>query len=273
MRRMNYAALASLAGLLAFSTGLHAQKNELTILHVNDTHSHIDPVRGGVDDGKGGVIERAAFIDEVRRQEGEKNVLLLHGGDFDQGTSYFTVLKGDMEVSVMNDLAYDATSFGNHEFDNGLDELARRLKNLKVPVVCANYDFENTVIGTYVKPYVVLERAGMKIGVIGALTDVRTVVDKDIADKLRYIDPASCINPIAARLRNSCDLVIVLSHLGFTEDCELAEQTRDVDLVIGGHSHTVLKSKAEVRNADGKKVTVVQDGCWGLEVGVLKYRK
>ena len=199
--------------LLAFSL---AGPN-LTILHLNDTHSHIDPQRSGKDAGMGGVVEQAAFIDSVRVADGASNVLLLHAGDFSQGTSYFTELSGDIEVDVLNAMGFDVTCLGNHEFDNGIDELARRIENLDVPVVCANYTFTGTPLENLVKPYVVLEKAGKKIGVIGLLTDVTSVVDKGITDMLKYRNPADVANEYARILKidQRCDLVICLTHLGF----------------------------------------------------------
>ena len=161
--------ISMIAAVIAAST-LYAQ--DLTILHMNDTHSHIDPQRSGDYIGMGGVIEQAAFIDSVRVAEGKKNVLLLHAGDFGQGTSYFTELDGNIEIDVLNSMGFDVVCLGNHEFDNGTSELARRLRNLKADVVCANYDFSDSPLENLVKPYAILRKAGLKIGVIGLLTDI-----------------------------------------------------------------------------------------------------
>ena len=249
MRRL----IITLAVVL-LSVGAFAQ--ELTILHLNDTHSHIDPERSGKHAGKGGVIEQALYIDEVRAEEGKKNVLLLHAGDFSQGSSYFTELNGDLEIAVLNACRYDAVCLGNHEFDNGIEELARRLGNLKVPVVCANYDFSATPLAEYVRPYVILKKAGLKIGIIGLLTDLSEVVNSDIAAQ-----------------EKDCDLVICLTHLGFEDesytDVMMAPLTRNVDIIVGGHSHTKLKEEARVKNLDGKDVVIVTDWKWGLKVGKL----
>ena len=169
----------------ALFVSVFVSAQDLTILHLNDTHSHIEPQRSGSLAGRGGVIEQAAYIDSVRCVEGKGNVILLHAGDFSQGTSYFKVFNGDIEVEVANAMQFDALCLGNHEFDNGLDELARRLKNLNAPVVCANYDFSGTVLDGLVKPYVILNKAGRKIGVIGLLTDISNVVSTDIAALLK----------------------------------------------------------------------------------------
>ena len=142
------------------------QAQDLTILHFNDTHSHIEPERSGKYKGHGGVLEQAAYIDSVRSEEGKRNVLLLHAGDFGQGTSYFTELGGDIEIDILNAMGFDAVCLGNHEFDNGLDELARRLRNLKLPVVCTNYDFSQTPLAGVVKPYTIVRKAKKKIGTV-----------------------------------------------------------------------------------------------------------
>ncbi len=244
---------------------------ELTIIHFNDTHSHIDPQRSGDYIGRGGVIEQAAYIDEVRAGEGRRNVLLLHAGDYGQGTSYFTELGGNIEIDVMNAMKFDVACLGNHEFDNGIAELARRLKNLKADVVCANYDFSGTPLYDLVKPCTIVRRAGKKIGIIGLLTDIMKVVDRDIAEDLTYNDPVGVVNELAEYLKDEkhCDLVICLSHLGYEEDKALASQVRNVDLIVGGHTHTLLHKKQEVKNPDGEPVVVVQNWKWGLNAGHL----
>lgn len=255
-----------------------ASAQNLTVLHLNDTHSHIDPERSGPLAGRGGVIEQAAYIDSVRVADGKDNVLLVHAGDFGQGTSYFTELNGDIEIDVLNAMGFDVVCLGNHEFDNGIDELARRLRNLNLPVVCANYNFSGTPLEDIIKPYVILEKAGKKIGVIGLLTDVTSVVDKGITDMLKFRNPAEAANEYAEILKvdQGCDLVICLTHLGFEGesyvDTELAAQTRNVDVIVGGHSHTFLKDYEKVYNLDGEPVTIVTDWKWGLNVGNLKVK-
>lgn len=255
------------ASVLGFS-------QDLVILHVNDTHSHEEPLRdGGTQGGMGGVIERAAYVDSVRTAVGKKNVLLLHAGDYSQGTSYFTELGGDIEIDLINAMKYDVVTLGNHEFDNGIDELARRLGNLKCPVVCANYDFSELVLGKYVKPYTIVRKGGMKIGVIGLLTDVTRVVQRSIADKMKRFDDIEVANKWADYLKNEehCDMVIALTHIGFDSvgmnDPALVAGTRNIDLVVGGHSHTFLTDAEYRNNLDSRPVPIVQDGCWGLFVG------
>lgn len=259
---------AALCIVLA-SASMSAQ--DLTILHFNDTHSHIDPQRSGENQGQGGVIEQAAYIDSVRCADGKRNVLLVHAGDFGQGTSYFTELGGDIEIDVLNALKFDVVTLGNHEFDNGMDELARRLKNLKADVVCANYNFTGTPLGDIVKPYTIVKKAGKKIAVVGVLTDIMSVVDKSIAMQLQYQDPAVVVNSLAAYLKQDkrCDMVICLSHLGYGEDRDLAAQVRNVDVIVGGHSHTQLDDLQTVKDLDGKDVIIVQNWKWGLAVGNL----
>lgn len=252
-------------------------QNQLTIIHVNDTHSHLEPVASGRSEGMGGVIERAAFRDSVIKADGRRNVLFLHAGDFNQGTSYFTVLKGDVEVEMINALKYDCITLGNHELDNGIDDLARRVSKIKCPVVVANYDFSNFELGRYVKPYAIIRKAGRKIGIIGMMPDISKLVSVEIAKQIPAFDNAEVMNKWAEYLKNEkkCDLVIALTHIGFkgdkdNDDTKLVRETRNVDIVIGGHSHTFMKKPYYERNLDGERVPIVQDGCWGLYSGLMK---
>ena len=261
--------------LLAVCSLAAACAQNLTILHLNDTHSHIDPERGGLSVGRGGVIEQAAYIDSVRLADGKNNVLLLHAGDFSQGSSYFTEMNGDIEIDVLNAIGYDVTCIGNHEFDNGIEELSRRIKNLDVPVVCANYDFTGSALEGLIEPYVIVKKAGKKIGVIGLLTDVTSVVDRRVAVQMKYSDPVEKANEYADYLKNKkkCDLVICLTHLGYDgkeSDVELAANSHNVDIIVGGHSHTPLEDVMMVQDLDGKSVAIVTDWHWGINVGNLK---
>lgn len=258
--------------LVALFTVVSAAAQDLTILHLNDTHSNIEPQRSGAFAGHGGVVEQAAYIDSVRCAEGKGNVILLHAGDFSQGTSYFKVFEGDIEVDVMNAMRFDAVCLGNHEFDNGIEELSRRLKRLESPVVCANYDFNGTPLEGLVKPYTVMRKAGRKIGVIGLLTDLSTVVSKEVAAELKYQHPGEVADKYAAQLKQEgCDLVIALTHLGYElepyTDVQLAAQTRNIDVIVGGHSHTRLDQMKTHKNAEGDDVIIVTDGKWGLDMG------
>jgi len=262
-----------LSAVILSAVAVNAQN--LTILHLNDTHSHVDPQRSGDYKGRGGFIEQAAYIDSVRTVDGKRNVLLLHAGDFSQGTSYFTELGGDVEIDLLNAAGYDVVTLGNHEFDNGPVELARRLKNLDADVVCANYDFTGSALEGLVKPWIIIRRGGMKIGIIGLLTDISKVVDSSLVSGLDYQEPSAVVNRHAEILKNEkkCDLVICLSHLGYTEDKELASKIRGVDVIVGGHSHTLLHKMQHVADLDGKDVVIVQDWCWGMSVGNLKVRR
>ena len=270
--------LAILAAALVLLCACQPKQHKLVILHLNDTHSHFEPLRSGADAGQGGVIERAAYIDSVRAAEGEENVLLLHAGDFSQGSSYFTQLGGDLEIATINAMRYDVVTLGNHEFDNGIEELARRLSVVDCPVVCANYDFSPFEAGKYIKPYAIVEKAGRKIGVFGLLTDILKVVDRSISDRLPKFDDVETAQKWADYLKNEehCDLVIALTHIGYDgesfTDPVLVSKTRNIDLVVGGHSHTFLEKMEFVKNLDGKPVPIVQDGCWGLNVGQIDVR-
>lgn len=268
---------AVVTAMLVACSGASAQK--LTIMHFNDTHSHLEPERAGKSAGRGGVIERAALVDSVRNAVGRRNFLLLHAGDFNQGTSYYTTLGGMLEVGLVNALGYDVITLGNHEFDDGIEHLGRRLAGLKCPVVCSNYDFSQFELGKYVKPYVVLKRGGMRIGIFGMLTDITKVVERTIADRLPKFDDVETANRWASYLKNEkkCDIVIALTHLGIENedfmDQDLVRATRNIDLVVGGHSHTFIKNIVYENNIDGKPVPIVQNGCWGLDTAELSIVK
>jgi 5'-nucleotidase len=262
--------IITLLCMLALAAGASAQRN-LVIVHVNDTHSHLDPERTGDDVGHGGVIERAAYIDSLRKAVGKNNVLLLHAGDWNQGSPYYTIFEGDLEANLINAIGYDCLTFGNHEFDNGIEDLARRVKMIKSPIVCANYDFSPFDMGKRgVQPYAIVRKAGKKIGIIGMLTDINKVVSYETASRVpKAGENPDIVNKWADYLRNTkkCDMVIVLSHMGYDEDLDLVKDIRNVDLIVGGHSHTFVKDFAYRTDLDGKQVPVIQDGCWGLNIG------
>ncbi len=265
-----------LSALVIFSCSLDAHARKLVILHTNDTHSQIEVVRSGKGIGKGGVHQRAEFFAKIKAEN--ENVLILDAGDYNQGTPYFTVFKGDLEVQVMNELGYEVVTLGNHEFDNGLDELARRLRNAKYTTVCANYDFTDTPLKDIIKPYVVIERGGLKIGIFGITTDLKTLVAKQNIKGMVYEDAYEVTDAMALKLRKElgCDLVIALTHIGYSgypnqlSDINLAQKTENVDIIIGGHSHTFLKSEKIYKNRAGKDVVIVQAGAQGEYVGCLE---
>ena len=270
MRKMRYILLAA----ILFAAPLQAQ--DLVILHTNDTHSQIEPLRVGYNKGLGGVERRLQYIDAVREKYGKKNVLLLDAGDFNQGTPYYTVAHGDLEVELVNLLGYDVMTLGNHEFDNGQADLARRLKKCHHKTVTCNYDFSNTPLRRLVKPYVIVRRGGMKIGIIGTTSYLEGVVLKSTLDNVVRLNAIEEVNKWADYLKNKkhCDLVILLSHFGYQggslerpSDLVMVENSRNIDLVVGGHSHTLLKEIHEVKDLDGRLVPIAQCGGQGVAVG------
>lgn len=252
-----------------------SREPRLVILHTNDTHSHFEPLRSGDRAGLGGVIERAAFIDSVRSAVGEDKFLLLDAGDFSQGTSYFSELGGRLEPVIINDMRYDCVTLGNHEFDNGIEDLAERLAMIKdTKMVCANLDLSQFELSKYVTPYAVIERGGMKIGIIGLESNLSANVSATISSRIPQLDNVEVTNKWAEYLKNEekCDLIILLSHLGYGEDQEIVPKTEHIDIVIGGHSHTFVEDFIYVKDASGKDVPIITDGCWGLDVGRVDVR-
>lgn len=254
-----------------------AKGRQLLILHTNDTHSCVLPLNPNLADtmlaGRGGFLRRAAMIDQMRKED--KDLLLLDSGDFSQGSPYYTMFKGDVETELMNIMGYDAATIGNHEFDFGLENMARIFRKAKFPIVCANYDFTGTVVEGLVKPYVIIKRKGVRIGIFGLSPKLDGLVMASTCVGVRYSDPIKTANAVVDKLKNEekCDVVICLSHLGWDEaglnDMEMMAKTRNIDLVLGGHSHSYFKTLNHVRNLDGKDVPNDQNGKHGIFVGKI----
>lgn len=252
------------------------QTKQLTILHTNDTHSQIYPLSTNLADtmkaGRGGFVRRVAML-KVERQK-TPDLLLFDSGDFSQGSPYYTMFKGDVEVGLMNEMRYDAATIGNHEFDFGLDNMVRLFKMAKFPIVCANYDFTGTPLKEIVKPYIIIKRNGIKIGVFGLGPKLDGLVVKKNYGPIIYNDPVKAAQKVIDELKaQKCDLIICLSHLGWNiegvSDEELIAGTRGLDLVLGGHSHTYLKNLEYVKNLDGKPIGDDQNGKHAIYVGKL----
>ena len=263
--------------LLFTAVGAYAQKH-LEVLHTNDTHSCIMPLNPNLADtavaGRGGFLRRVAMIKEERAKN--PDLLLIDSGDFSQGSPFYTMFKGDVEIGLMNLMGYDAVTIGNHEFDFGLENMARIFKMAKFPVVCANYDFTGTCVEGLVKPYVIIKRNGLKIGLFGLSPQLEGLVDLSKCKGVTYLDPIEVGNRVAAELKHDkrCDIVICVSHLGWLRPDEMGDQkllasSKDIDLVLGGHSHSYFKALRYVNNADGKAVPVDQNGKNAIYVGKL----
>lgn len=264
-----------IAALLAVSVSVFGQKT-LTILHTNDTHSCIMPLSENLADtlqaGRGGFIRRIAMLKEERKKD--PNLLLFDSGDFSQGSPYYTLFKGDVEVGLMNMMHYDAGTIGNHEFDYGFDNMARVFKRLNYPIVCANYDFTGTELAKIVKSYVIIKRNGLKIGVFGLAPKLDGLVDHKNYLTTRYLDPVATAQKMVDVLKGKkCDLIICITHLGWDEhgmgDQEVIRGTRGIDLVLGGHSHTYFQTLRYVKDLDGKLVPVDQNGKSGIYIGKM----
>ena len=258
---------------IAIAFAAMACQPRLVIIHTNDTHSHFDPIRGGKSDGLGGIIERAAFVDSIRSVYPAEKVLMLHAGDFNQGSSYYSELGGSLEPKIVNAMGYDCITLGNHELDEGIESLAQRLSVIECPVVCANCEFPD-ILQQYVSPTAVIERGGMRIGIIGMESDIATMVAAPTAQRIRQLDNVETINKWTEHLRkeDKCNFVILLSHLGYDVDQEVVPQTKGLDLIIGGHTHTFVDDIIYVKDASGKKIPIITDGCWGLQMGLIKIR-
>ena len=239
----------------------------LVIMHTNDTHSQIDPYSYKNDIDVGGFLRREAVIREIRAQN--PNTLLLDAGDFSQGTPYFNFFKGYVEVRLMNAAGYDAATLGNHEFDNGSAALAARLKTVDFPVVCANYQFSNKKLAKVIKPYVIIERAGMKIGIFGLGVDLNGYTAPQIAREVTYLDPVETARKMVSELKaKNCDLIVCLSHLGVDKstkdnDYEIARLVPEIDVIVGGHSHEEINPPVVIGNTRVCQMTS-RGKCFGV---------
>lgn len=271
-------AYASLSGL-TFQSCKTSQKH-LTILHTNDTHSQIEPFETNHHKyaGKGGVAKRAVMIEKVRKEN--PNTLLLDAGDIFQGTPYFNYFGGEIEFKLMSLLKYDAATLGNHDFDNSIEGFHKQLPNASFDFVCANYDFKNTILDTIVKPYKIFFKDGIKIGVFGLGIELLNLVNPNLYKETEYLDPIEITKDITRALKENenCDLIICLSHLGYhyrnsekVSDLKLAAATKDIDLIIGGHTHTFLAKPTLVKNLNDENVLVNQVGAYGVNLGRVDF--
>lgn len=250
---------------------------QLVVLHTNDTHSTIFPVNSNIDNqeiaGRGGFLRRVNMVKEQRQQH--PDLLLFDSGDFSQGSGYYTLFKGEVEVGLMNQMGYDAATIGNHEFDFGLDNMARIFRMAKFPIVCSNYDCTGTVIQDLVKPYITLVRNGVKIGVFALSPELKGLVFDGNCEGITYLDPAETAQKYINILRKQekCDIVICISHLGwevsdYTDEMFL-KKVEGCDLVLGGHTHTYMKELGYAPDKTGKLIPVDQNGKHGAFIGKL----
>lgn len=254
--------------LMLILIGCAPKADHLVILHTNDTHSQVLP------NGKnqGGYARRMGLIAEQR--EVEPNLILVDAGDFSQGTPYFNFFKGRVEIEALNRMHYDAVTLGNHEFDNGLETLAKVLREAQFAIVCANYDVKGTPLQDIVKPYTIIRRAGLKIGIFGIGVSPFSLISEKNFEPIKFLEPYAIAQKTTDELRaKGCDMVVCLSHQGTFatsqgayNDADMCAATRGIDVIIGGHTHKLFPD-TRVKNADGKEIPVVQMGKSGANLG------
>lgn len=263
-------------GLLSFSEN---HKKQLTILHTNDVHSHIEPfdAKDVNYPNQGGVARRYSLIQEIKQKN--PNTLLLDAGDIFQGTPYFNFYGGEIEFKLMSKMGYEAATLGNHDFDNGVDGLYAQLPHADFEFLCSNYDFSNTIMDGHTKDYKIFRKNGLKVGVFGLGIQLHGLVEKKLYKETKYLDPVEIAQEVSNTLKNeeNCDLVICLSHLGYhyksdkIDDLKLAAQTKNIDLIIGGHTHTFLTKPTVTKNSEGKNMLVNQVGWAGVNLGRIDF--
>jgi 5'-nucleotidase len=276
------AATTALAGLgLSFSSFKSLDTKHLTILHTNDVHSYIDPFPADHprNANMGGVSRRAAIIENIRKEN--PNLLLLDAGDIFQGTPYFNYYGGELELKLMSMMKYDLGTLGNHDFDNGIEGFYSQMRNASFDFVTSNYDFNNTVLQGKTKQYKIFDKNGIKVGIFGLGIELAGLVDGKNYKETKYLNPVEIAQDLSRILKHEqkCDLVICLSHLGYKyndekdkiSDVKLATLTKDIDLIIGGHTHTFLDKPTVLKNSEGKEVIVNQAGCYGINMGRIDF--
>ena len=256
-----------------------AQDGSLFIVHTSDTHSCIDPISPNFGDtaqaNKAGYLRRVVLLEQMRREHPD-DMLLLDCGDFSQGSVYYNLFKGEVEVKLMNLMKYDACTIGNHEFDFGLENLARLIRMAEFPFVCCNYDFTGTLCEGLVKPYIIKERAGVRVGILGVCPQPQGLITAKNYEGMRYMKPAEAAQPMIDRLRNEehCDVVICLSHLGVGNnpdmDPDFIANTTGLDIVLGGHSHTYFQEPMYLKDKKGHEVLLDHEGKNARFIGTIE---
>lgn len=269
-------------GLGGYTLSSKAAKNKLTkitLLHTNDMHSHIDPFPESdpKHPGLGGFARINALVKKIRATE--EHTLLLDCGDIYQGTPYFNFFKGEAELKLMSKIGYDAGTIGNHEFDNGLVGISSQMKHMNFPFINSNYDFTGTELEGEIKPYQIFNKGNIKIGVFGLGVELDGLVSSKNCEGVVYNDPIFVAEDMVKILKEeqNCDLVICLSHIGYSaeegevSDLYLAKNTSGIDVILGGHSHTLLETATRVRNLNGNEVVINQVGWAGIALGRIDF--
>ena len=269
----------ALSGFNAFANDLVKKEKikKLTILYTNDQHSRIEPFPDNDPKyaGQGGFAKRATLIDQIRKQEG--NVLLLDAGDIFQGTPYFNYYHGELEFKLMSQMGYDAATLGNHDFDMGIGNIVKQMPHASFSFLNCNYNFADTELTGKILPYKIFNKGGLKIGVFGIGIELEGLVPNHLFSNIKYNDPIDCANSSAHHLKHNmkCDYIVCLSHLGYKYDSSkisdvlLSSQTKNIDLVIGGHTHTFLNEPVNATNSEGKPMLITQVGWAGIWLGQI----
>ena len=271
--------LASLSVMGLNSCNLKNENVKITILHTNDVHSQIEPFPFNHDKypDRGGFARRANIFKGLMKIN--PNTLIFDAGDIFQGTPYFNFFQGDLELKLMKEMGYNAATIGNHEFDAGLKKLKENIVNNNFPFVSSNYDFTNTELEGLISNYKIFKKEGIKIGVFGLGIELNGLVSSSLFKETKYYDPVEITQEMTSKLKNKekCDLIICVSHLGHSyqtdkiSDLKLGKLTSDIDLIIGGHTHTFLKKPEIIKNSQDKDVIINQVGSNGIYVGKIDF--
>jgi 5'-nucleotidase len=278
IKQVGLGGIAAIQAPSLFSIESSKKTQKITILHTNDTHSNIDafPENHAKHPNQGGVSKRYEVIQQIRQEE--DHVLLLDAGDIFQGTPYFNRFGGVLEMKVMTELGYDAATMGNHDFDGGMDGFMKAKEHAKFPFICSNYDFKNTLLDGLTFPHKIINKGGIKIGIFGLGVELNGLVPKALYKETVYLDPIESAQEQVKKLKDEkCDLILCLSHLGYSyetekiSDLKLAQKTKGIHAIIGGHTHTFLEKPVTQYNLEGKLTLINQAGWAGLQLGRIDF--
>lgn len=267
--RIFIAKFMAVVGLL--STYITSVGADLVIMHTNDTHSYLSQEESAI----GGMDRLAVLVDSVRKAE--PHTLMIDAGDAVQGTLYFNLYGGVVEQQVLNYIGYDLRILGNHEFDNGADSLAVVLSGAKSKFLSTNYHFADARLAGRFSRYDVRTVCGRKIGFLAININPDGLVATGRANGVQYSDAIESANRMARWLREQqrCDVIVALTHIGLDStplpnDTMLVAQTENIDVLIGGHSHTAMAEPLYLSNRAGKRVLVAQTGKYARNLGLVK---
>ena len=239
---------------------LPGKTTHIDVLHTNDLHSHLDSMP-----------RLATAITGIRREAGLDNTLLLNAGDAVSGSIYFNLYHGQAVLWFLNYLDYDVMCLGNHEFDGGLETLTNFVNGARFHIISANLEFPSEgLLHKAITPWVIIEKNGARYGIIGLTTEETAAISELGAEVIINEHIAAARHAVNELKRSGINRIIALTHIGWDDDLELAREVGDIDIIIGGHTHTVPGVYPTVVDEDGSPTLIAQAGEYARYIGHLR---